>query len=172
MQFIDLMVLIHVYLTGYPQTACIQFMASSVDGMSYTLLVCWRYFSEFRVGLRGCHFPRLCVDGMWYRPRSSHLPMRMDFLWHVINKSSSFYNVTPYLVKMDTLPSLAVSPTIIKDDGNSLNVSASATFSDIWGKHSLLTYLPLHALLLVTPTLLLETRNIDKPNFSLYFLLS
>ena len=51
--------------------------------------------------------------------------MRMDFLWHVINTSSSLYTVTPSIVNMDILPSSVVLTTVIKDVGDSLNVSDS-----------------------------------------------
>ena len=97
--------------------------------------------------------------------------MRMGFLWHVINTSSSLYTVTPYLVKMDTLPSSSVFPTLIKDVGNSSDVSVSAALLESWGKGRLVTYVPLHTPQLVTPNFLAETRNIGRPNFFLYFLL-
>ena len=156
------MALIHVDLPGYLQTACIHLMASSMDGKSYILLACWRYLLEFRVGLRGCHCPRLCVNG---------LLMIMGCLWHVINTSSSLYTVAPSLVNMDTLPSLSVLPTLINYVGNYLNVSDSAALLETWGKGSLVTYLSLHTPPLATPTFLAETRNIGRPKFFLSFLL-
>ena len=83
------------------------------------------------VGLRGCHCPLYLVNGMCYRPRSSLLLIRMGFLWHVINTSSSLYIVKYFFVKIDTLPSSAFLPTIIRDAGNSSNVSDFAVMA-VW----------------------------------------
>ena len=167
-----MMYLIYVDFNGYPQTLCIHLIDSSVDGRLYTLLACWTYFLEFRFGLHGFHCLWLCFNGIRYLPHSSRFPMRMDFLWHVINTSSSLYTVTPSLVNMETLPSLAVLTTLIKDVGGSLNVSDSVALLESWGKGSLVTYLPLHAPPLATPTFLADMRNIGRPNLFLSFLLS
>ena len=70
---------------------------------------------------------------------------------------------------MDTLPSLAVLPTLNNDFGNSSNVSASDALLDTWGKGSLVTYLPLHVPPLATPTFLVDKRNIGRPNFFLSY---
>ena len=56
--------------------------------------------------------------------------MIMGFLWHVINTSSSLYILTPSFVKMETLPSSDVFPTLIRDVGNYLNVSDSDALSE------------------------------------------
>ena len=146
-------------------------MASSMEGRPYTLLACWISFFSFLVGLCGCHCPCAWVNVMRYRPRSSHLPMIMVFLWYVINKSSYLYTVTPSLLNMETLPPSAVLPTLINDVGNSSNVSASAALLESCGKGSFVTYLPLHAPPLATPTFLADTHNIGRPNCFLSFLL-
>ena len=91
-------------LTGYPHTVCIQLMDSSLDDRSYTLCACCSFLFASFVVLRGCHCPLFWVNGMRYLPRSSLLPMKMGFLWHVISTSSSLNTVTLSLVKMDTLP--------------------------------------------------------------------
>ena len=59
--------------------------------------------------------------------------------------STSFLlcTVTPSLVKIDIVPSLAVFPTLIRDVGNSLNVSADYAFVDKDGKGKLVTCWPL-----------------------------
>ena len=124
---------------------CINLIDSSVDGRSYTLLACWIYFYDFIVDLRGCHCPQAWVNGMQNRPRSSRLPMKIGFFWHVINTLSYLYTVTPYLVNIDTMPPLVVLSTLINDVGNLFNVFASTVFLEIYGKGSLLTYLLLHA---------------------------
>ena len=76
---------------------------------------------------------------MRYWPRSSLLPTRMGFVLHVINKYSSLYILTSSFVNMDTLPSLAVLPTLIRDVGNYLNVYASPAFLESCGNGSLVT---------------------------------
>ena len=93
--------------------------------------------------------------------------LRMGFVWYVINTSYSLYIVTPYLVNMDTLPSSAVLTTLIKDVGNSSNVSDSAAMLESCGKGSLATYLPLHGPPLAMHTFLTDTRYIGRPNFFL-----
>ena len=57
---------------------------------------------------------------------------------------------------MDKFPSSEVFPTLIKDDGNSSNVSASSDIVDSWGKGSRVTYLPS-----LVPTLATATRLCD-----------
>ena len=146
-------------------------MDYSVDGRSYTLLACWISFLAYLFGLRGCHWPWAWVNGMRYWPRSSCVLIRMGFLWHVINTSSSFYTVTTLLVKMEKLPSSDALPTLINDVGNYSNVSVSAALLKNLGKGILVTYLPLHAPPSATPTFLAETRNIGRPNDFLSFLL-
>ena len=106
---------------------------------------------------------------MRYMPRSSLLRMRMAFLYHVINTSSSLYTVTPYLAKFYTLLSSAFLPTLIRDVGNSSNVYASSALLESCRNGSLVTYLPLHAPPLSTPTFLTDMRNISTPNYFLYF---
>ena len=93
--------------------------------------------------------------------------MIIGFFWHVTSESSSLYTVTPSLVKMDTLPSLAVLPTLISDVGNYSNVSASTALLKSCGNGSVVTYLPLLAPPLATPTLLSDILNIGRPNIIL-----
>ena len=159
------MALIHVELTVYPHTACIHLMASYVDGRAYTLWACWRYFLFLFVGLLGCHCPWAWVNDMRYRPCSSLLTMRIGSIWHEINASFSFYIVTPSFVKMGTLPSSDVLPTLIRYVGNYSNVSASAALMERCGNGTLVNYLPLHSRPLAKPTLLTDTCNIGRPNF-------
>ena len=106
---------------------------------------------------------------MQYLPRSSLLLTRMGFLLHVISASSSLNTVTPSLVKMDTLPSSAVLTKLIRDVGDSSNVSDSANLLDSCRNGSVVTYLPLQAPPLATPTVLADTRNIGRPNCFLSF---
>ena len=79
--------------------------------------------------------------------------------------------MTPYFLKMNTLPSLAFFLTLIRDIWNFLNVSDSTSLLESYGNGILMTYLPLHAQPLFTPTLLAGTCNIGGPNFFLSFLL-
>ena len=104
-------------------------------------------------------------------PHSSLLPMRMGFIWHISNTSSSLYTGTPYLVKIDMLLSLAVFTTLNRDVGNSSNASAPAALLESCGNGILVTYLPLHALPFATPTFLADMGNIGRPNCFLSFFL-
>ena len=162
---------IHADLTGYLHIACIHLIASFLDSRSYTLCTCCSFIFSSFVGMRGCHCPRYWVNGIWYLPRSSLLPMRMIFLWHGMSTSSSLYTVTPSLVKMDTLPSSDVYPTLISEVRNSSNVSASAALLVSCGNVSAVTYLPFQAPPLATPNFLSDILNIGRPKFFLYFLL-
>ena len=66
---------------------------------------------------------------------------------------------------MDTFPSSEVFPTLIKDAGNSLNVSAYADIDESWGKGSRVTFFPF-----LVPPLAIATRLCDGlkiGNFSL-----
>ena len=163
------MAFIHVELTGYPQNSRIHLIASSLDGRSYTICAIWIFLLAAFVGLHGCHCPWYWVNGIRYLPHSSLLPMRMGLLWQVMRTSSSLCIVTPSFVKMDTLPSSAVLPTLISKVGNSSNVSASAAFMESCGNGSEVTYLPLQDPPLATPTLLSDILNIGRPNLVLYF---
>ena len=155
----------HVDLTGYLHTACIHMIASYLDGWLYTLCASWSFLIVSIVGLRGFHCPWSWVNGFHYLPHSSLLPIRMGLFWHVLSVSFSLYTVTTSLVKMDTLPSSAVFPTLISEVGNSLNVSISAALLDSCGNDSVLTYLPSQASQLANPTFLSDILNIGRPNF-------
>ena len=108
---------------------------------------------------------------MRYLPRSSLLPLRMSFLWYVMNTYYPLYNVIPSLVKMDTFTLSAVLPTLIRNVGNSSNAPDFAALLEICGNGSVVTYLSLHALPLATPNLFADTRNIGRPNCFLSFYL-
>ena len=90
----------------------------------------------------------------------------------MISTSSSLYAVTPSLVKMETLPLSAVLTTLIINVGNSSNVSDSAALLESCGNGSVVTYLPVQAPPLATPTFLADTCNIGRPKFFLSFYLS
>ena len=66
---------------------------------------------------------------------------------------------------MDIFTSSEVFPTLIKDDGNYSNVSASADIVDSRGKGSCVTYLPLLVPPLVNARRLCDSLKIS--NFSL-----
>ena len=65
--------------------------------------------------------------------------MNSGLFLHVMSTSFLLCTVTPSLVKIDIVPSLAVFPTLIRDVGNSLNVSACLAFDDNDGKDKLVT---------------------------------
>ena len=67
-------------------------------------------------------------------------------------------------MQMDTFPSSEVFPTLINDDRNSSNVSASAVVVDSCGKGRRVTYLPLLVPTLATATSLCDGRKIGNSN--------
>ena len=77
--------------------------------------------------------------------------------------------MTPSLVKMDTLPSSAILPTLISDVGNSSNVTASAALLESYGNGSVVRYLSLQAPPLTSYTFLSDILSIGRPNFVLSF---
>ena len=83
---------------------------------------------------------------------------------HVINTSSSLYTFTYYLVKMETLPLLAVLPTRMSDVLNYSNVSSSAAFLDNCGKGRIVTYSPFHLPPFATPTCFFNACRIGNSN--------
>ena len=159
-------------LTVYLQTVWNHMISSFLDISSYTLCARCRCLLAAFVGIHGCHCPWYCDNGIWYLPHSYILMMRMGFLWHAISTYSSLCNVTPYSVKIDTLPSSAVLPTLISDVGTSCNVSASAAFLESCGNGSVVTHLPLQDPQLVICNFLSNILNIGGPNFVLYISLS
>ena len=60
--------------------------------------------------------------------------MNSGLFLHVISTSFSSCTVTPSFVKIDIVPSSAVFPTLMRDVGNLLNVSACFAFADNDGK--------------------------------------
>ena len=159
MNFPAAMALIHVYLTGYPHTACIHFTPCSVDGRLYTLLACSSACRAFLDGVLGCHCPLFWMSGIRYRPCSSHTPMSIGAPLHLMRTSVSLCTVTPVLVKMEMVPSLEVFPTPINDVGKSVNVSACVARFDNCGKGSQVTCFALHVLPFATLTFLLDERK-------------
>ena len=66
----------------------------------------------------------------------------MDVPLHVMRTSLSLCTLTLSPVKIEMLPPLHVLPTIIKDVGNSLNMSACTAVYKISWNGSLVTYCP------------------------------
>ena len=77
--------------------------------------------------------------------------------------------MTPSLVKIDIVPSSAVSLTLIRDVEKLLNVSACLAFDDKDGKDKLVTCFPLLFSPLATITRLVDGRNIGRRAASLSF---
>ena len=154
------MALIHVDFTGYPHTACIHFIASSVDGkclsQNFLCLLGWMPWPP----LSFLHYSR----GIRYRPLSSRIPINIGFPLHVTNTSSSRYTFTPSLLKIDNVLASQTLPTIIKFDDHLLNVSAFVAFffgsCGIIG--SLVSCIPWLTSPLATPTRFDELRGIGK----------
>ena len=169
MKFPAAMALIHVDLTGYPHTACIHLMPCSVDGKSYTFPAISSALRFVFDGVSGCHCPLFWVSGIRYRPCSSRTPMNMGAFLHRISTSVSLCTVTPFLVKMDMVPSSAVFPTLMSDDGKSLKVSALDARSDNCGNGSCVTFDALHISPFATLTLLVDFRKIGIPAAFLSF---
>ena len=97
--------------------------------------------------------------------------MKSGLCLHVMRTPFSLCTVTPSLVKIDILPSLAVFPTLMTDVGNSLNVSACCAFDDNDGKGKLVTCWPLLFSPLATMTRLVDGPNMGRRAASLSFLL-
>ena len=154
-------------LTGYPHTACIHFIACSVDGRSYTLLASRNIRLAFLEGLRGCHCPLVCTRGMRYLPFLSLTPINSGSPLHVISISSSLYTATPLFVNTDVVSSSANWLTLINDELKLSNVSAFVAllekfFNGIWT-----SYLPELMPPLATNTFLFDFLNIGMFNFFL-----
>ena len=79
--------------------------------------------------------------------------------------------MTPSLVKIDIVPSSAVLPTLIRDVGNSLNVSACHAFMDKAGQGKLVMCWPLLFSPFVTMTCLVDGRKMGRRAAALSFLL-
>ena len=75
---------------------------------------------------------------------------------HLISTSVSLCTVTPFLVKIEMVPFLEVFPTLIKDVGKVVNVSAVVARFDNCGKGSCVTFFALHVSPFATPTYLLD----------------
>ena len=87
--------------------------------------------------------------------------------------SSSFSSctVTPSLVKIDIVPLLAVLPTLIRDMGNSLKVSACCAFLDKAGKGKLVMCWPFLFYPFATMARLVDGRKMGRRAAALSLLL-
>ena len=164
-KFPALAALHHVDLTGYPQTACIHFIACSMDCRSYTLFACHRACRAFLDSFCGCHCPLCCTKGMQYLPLSSQMPINIGSPLHVMSTSCSLCTVTPSFVNIDIVPSSVVLPTLISELGKLLNEPVLAAWLDSCLNGRLLTC---HAVLvppLAMPTYFVDGRMIGSPTF-------
>ena len=82
--------------------------------------------------------------------------MRMGLPLHLISTSSSLRTVTPSLVKIEIVPSSAVLPTLMSDEGKSANESACVAFLERSGMGRRVTNFALLEPPFATPTLLFE----------------
>ncbi len=151
--------------------AWIHLMACLVNGKSYALLACWSAFLARLDGCRSCHCPHCCINGIRYCPWTSLTPMRMDLPLHVMRTSSSLNTLTPSFVKTDTVPLLAVLPTLIKEVGKSWNVSACLDWAESCQNGSWVTYFALLVPPLATPTLRVDGCKMGRPALRRSFLL-
>ena len=97
--------------------------------------------------------------------------MNSGLFLHVISMSFLSCTVTLSFVNIDILPSSAVIPTLMRDVGNLLNVSACLAFDDNDGKGKLVTCWLFLFSLLETMTCLVDRRNIGRPAAFISFLL-
>ena len=97
--------------------------------------------------------------------------MKSGLFLHVMRTSFLSCTVNPSLVKIYILPSLAVFLTLMRDVGNSLNVSSCCAFDDNDGKGKLVTCWPLLFSPLATMTRLVDGRNMGRRAAFLSFLL-
>ena len=169
MKFPALIAFSHVYLTGYPHTACIHLIACSVNGKSQTLLACCSALFMRLLGARGCQLPCCCINGMQYCPLSSLTPISIGVPLHVMRKSFSLCTVTPSLVKIDRLLLLQVLPRLISNVRKSWNVSACAASFDSCSNGTLVTCYLLRVSPLATPTCFVDCRSIGSFAFCLSF---
>ncbi len=93
----------------------------------------------------------------------SLIPMSMGSPLHVMSTSSSLKTDTPSFVKTETVPSSAVLPTLIKDEGKSWNVSACVAWTERCRKGSWVMYLALLVPPLATPTVRVDERRMGRP---------
>ena len=164
-KFPALAALHHVDLTGYPQTACIHFIACLMDGRSYTLFACRRACRAFLDGFRGCHCPLCCTKGMRYLPLSSRMLINISSPLHVMSTSCSLCTVTHSFVNIDIVPLSDVLPTLISELGKWTNESALAARSDSCLNGRRLTCRAVLVPPLATPTCFVDGRMIGRPTF-------
>ena len=97
--------------------------------------------------------------------------MNSGLFLHVISASFLLCAVTPSFVKIYIVPSSAVFPTLMRDVGKLLNLSAYFVFDDNNGKGKLVTCWPLLFSPLATMTHLVDGGSIGRPAAFLSFLL-
>ena len=103
---------------------------------------------------------------MRYLPYSSLTPTNIGSPLHLIRTSVSLWTVTPSLVNMDMVPSSEVLPTLMREVGKLLKVSAWVALLDNFLIGSFVTNWALLVLPLATPTRLVDHRSIGKPAFA------
>jgi len=157
------MALNHVNLIRFLHTACNHFMACSVDGRTYTQLAWHRMRSAFFDGRRSCHCPPCLASGIWYWPLLSCMLMIMGLALHVIRTSVLLCTVTPFFVKMETVPVSAVLPMLIRVRGKWSKVSALVALGSSMGIGNHVTLLLTLTLPLATPIHFWDTRRIGRP---------
>jgi hypothetical protein len=127
------------------------------------LSACCSAFHACLDGRRGCQWPRCCINGIWYCPWLSRMPMRIGTPLHVMRMSSSLNMLMPSFVNTKTVPSSDVLPTLIRYVGKSWNVSACLDHADSFQKGSWVTYLALLVLPFATPTCHVQSLRMGRP---------
>ena len=94
---------------------------------------------------------------------SSLTPTNIGSPLHLIRTSVSLWTVTPSLLKIEMVPSSEVLPTLMREVGKSLKVSAWAAVGDRCWTGSLVTNCALLVFPLATPTRLLDRQRIGRP---------
>ena len=160
-----------VNFTGYPQTACINFIACSIDGRLYTLFAWPSAFLAPFMEMHGCHWPHCWTSGIRYLPCSSRLPIITGWPLTVIITSSAFCTANPCFVNIDTLPSSFTLPTLNSKLGKSSNVWASAAAFGSFRIGRGVTFVALLIPLLATLTRLVDFHKMGIFSFALSALL-
>ena len=103
------------------------------------------------------------MSGILYRPLLSRTPMSIGSPLQGINTSSSLGTVTPSFVKMESVPSSDVLPTLMSDDGKCWKVSAFVARFESWGNGNCVTLVAVLVSPLATRTVLVDRRRMGKP---------
>ena len=96
---------------------------------------------------------------MRYLPCLSRTPFSSGVPLHLISTSSSLCTVTPVLVNMEMVPLSEVFPTLIRDVGKMVNLSAVVARFDHCGKGSHVTFFALQVSPFATPTFVFDERK-------------